>query len=91
MTRRGWGAAARRRRATRLKSAAVGGGLVLVLLVIFWSVVWPYVTGAVLLGGVAAAGWRLWRTDRLVRGRDCLWRQEEALKAATGHSPRWTR
>ncbi|MGW6791284.1 restriction endonuclease [Streptomyces chartreusis] len=83
MTRRGRGAAARRRRAARLKSVAVGGGLVLVLLVVFWSVVWPYVTGAVLLGGVTAAGWWLWRTDRLVRGRDRLWRQEEAVKA--GH------
>ncbi|MFF1639446.1 restriction endonuclease [Streptomyces sp. NPDC058246] len=62
---------------------AVSGGLVLVLLMVFWSVVWPYVTGAVVLGGVAVAGWWLWRTDRLVRGRDRLWRQEEAVKA--GH------
>ncbi|WP_405557086.1 restriction endonuclease [Streptomyces canus] len=83
MTRRGRGAAARRRRATRLKSVAVGGVLVLVLLMVFWSVVWPYVTGAVVIGGVAAAGWWLWRTNRLVRGRDRLWRQEEAVKA--GH------
>ncbi|NKY13682.1 restriction endonuclease [Streptomyces somaliensis DSM 40738] len=81
MTGRGRGTTARRRRAARLKSVAVGSGLVLVLLMVFWSVVWPYVTGAALLGGIAAAGWRLWRTDRLVRGRDRLWRQEEAVKA----------
>ena len=83
MTGRGRSAAARRRRAAWLKSVAVGGGLAMVLLVVFWSVVWPYVTGAVLLGGVAAAAWWLWRTDRLVRGRDRRWRQEEAVKA--GH------
>jgi restriction system protein len=77
------GAAARRRRAARLKSAAVGGGLALVLLVVFWSVVWPYLVGVLILGGVAATGWWLWRTDRLMRGRDRLWRQEEAVKA--GH------
>ncbi|GAA0902872.1 restriction endonuclease [Streptomyces thermoalcalitolerans] len=61
----------------------VGGGLLLVLLVLFWRTVWPYVTGAVLLGCVGTAGWWLWRTDRLLRGRDRLWRQEEAVKA--GH------
>ncbi|MFD9133676.1 restriction endonuclease [Streptomyces bottropensis] len=77
------GAAARRRRAARLKALAVGGGVVLVLLVVFWSAVWPYITGALVLGGVGAAGWWLRRTDRLVRGRDRLWRQEEAVKA--GH------
>ncbi|NNN31014.1 restriction endonuclease [Streptomyces sp. S3(2020)] len=64
-----------------MKSVVVGGGLVLVLLVVFWSVVWPYVTGAVSLGAVAAVGWWLWRTDRLVRARDRLWRQEEVVKA----------
>ncbi|MEU6990622.1 restriction endonuclease [Streptomyces sp. NPDC046465] len=83
MTTRGRGAAAHRRRAARLKSTAVGGGLVLVLLMVFWSAVWPDVTGAVVLGGPAAAGWWLWRTDRLVRGRNRLWRQEEAVKS--GH------
>ncbi|MFF8968599.1 restriction endonuclease [Streptomyces sp. NPDC014995] len=80
---RGRGAAARRRRVARLRAVAVGGGLVLVLLVVFWSVVWPYLTAAMLLGGVAAAGWWLWRTDRFLRGRDRMWRHEEAVKA--GH------
>lgn len=80
---RGRNAAARRRRVARLKAGVVGGSLVLVLLVVFWSAVWPYITGAVLVGGVASVGWWLWRADRLVRGRDRLWRQEEAVKA--GH------
>lgn len=55
----------------------------LVLLLFYWSAVWPYVMGASLIGGVGAAGWWLWRTDRLVRGRDRQWRQEEAVRA--GH------
>lgn len=75
--------AARRRRAARLRSGVVGGGLLLVLLVVFWSTVWPYVTGALLLGGAAAVGWWLWRTDRLARGGDRRWRQEDAVRA--GH------
>ena len=77
------GAAARRRRVARLKAVAAGGGLVLVLVVVFWSTVWPYVTGVLILCGGGAVAWWLWRTDRLVRGRDRLWRQEEAVKA--GH------
>ncbi|MGI5429155.1 restriction endonuclease [Streptomyces sp. CA-179760] len=76
-------AAARRRQAARWKVVAAGGGLVLVLLVVFWSAVWPYITGALVLGSVGATGWWLWHTDRLARGRDRLWRQEEAVKA--GH------
>ncbi|MFF5366064.1 restriction endonuclease [Streptomyces sp. NPDC013187] len=63
--------------------AAAGAGLPLIPLVLFWSTVWPYVTGALVAFGVGAACWWLWRTDRLVRGRDRLWRQEEAVKA--GH------
>lgn len=77
------GAAARRRRAARLKAVVIGGGLVLALLAVFWSAVWPYVTGALIVGCVGAAGWWLWRTDRLVRGRDRLWRHQEAVQA--GH------
>ncbi|MDN3293015.1 restriction endonuclease [Streptomyces ficellus] len=53
----------------------------LIVLVTFWSAVWPYVVGGVLLGGTGAVGWWLWRTDRSVRARDCRWRQDEAVKA----------
>jgi restriction system protein len=53
----------------------------LLLLVVLWSTVWPYATAVLLLGVVGAIAWWLWRTDRLVRGRDRLWRQEEAVKA----------
>ncbi|CAL9308135.1 restriction endonuclease [Streptomyces sp. SudanB52_2052] len=77
------GAAARRRQAARLKVGVAGGGLALVLLAVFWPAVRPYATGALILGGAAAAGWWLWRTDRTARGRDRQWRREEAVKA--GH------
>ena len=83
MTGRGRGAAVRRRRAARWKRAAAGGGLGLALLAVYWSTVWPYVTGVLVLGGAGAVGWWLWRTDRLVRGRDRRWRAEEAVRA--GH------
>ncbi|MEU2428155.1 restriction endonuclease [Streptomyces sp. NPDC007861] len=53
----------------------------LIVLVTFWSAVWPYVVGGVLLGSTGAVGWWLWRTDRSVRARDCRWRQDEAVKA----------
>ncbi|MBB3077620.1 restriction system protein [Streptomyces violarus] len=77
------GAAARRRRAARLKAVVIGGGLLPALLAVFWSAVWPYVTGALIVGCAGAAGWWLWRTDRLVRGRERLWRHQEAVQA--GH------
>ncbi|MGX5188321.1 restriction endonuclease [Streptomyces avermitilis] len=83
VARRGRSSAARKRRAARLKSAVAGGCALLVLLAVSWSAVWPYVTGALVLGGAGVTVWWLWRTDRLVRGRDRRWRQEEAVKA--GH------
>ncbi|MFI6551200.1 restriction endonuclease [Streptomyces prunicolor] len=79
--RRGRGAAARGRRQARLKSAGIGGGVLLVLLAMFWSAVWPYVTAALLLGGIGTMGWRLWRTNRIVHARDHRWRQGEEVKA----------
>ncbi len=79
--RRGRGAAARRRKAARLKRVAVGGGTVTVLLVVFWSVVWPYLIGALLLGGVGMAAWWLWHTDRVARERDRSWRQADRIQA----------
>jgi restriction system protein len=54
---------------------------VLLVLVSAWSRVWPYVVvagGVAVLGGVA---WWLWRTDRLVRGRDRRWREADAVEA----------
>ncbi|WP_327397398.1 hypothetical protein [Streptomyces phaeochromogenes] len=67
--RRGRGSAARRRRQAWLKSAGIGGGVLLVLLAMFWSAVWPYVTAALLLGGIGAIGWWLWpRTGSCVHG-----------------------
>ncbi len=79
--RRGRGAVARKRRVVRLKRASACGAALVVLLVMFWSMVWPYVTGALLLGGVGTAAWWLWRTDRLVRQRDHLWRQADLIDA----------
>ncbi|MFF1297867.1 MULTISPECIES: restriction endonuclease [unclassified Streptomyces] len=59
----------------------IGGGALLALLVAYWSAVWPYLTAVLLLGGIGALGWRLWRTDRMVRARDRRWRQDEEVKA----------
>ncbi|AXK34373.1 restriction endonuclease [Streptomyces armeniacus] len=50
------------------------------VLVLLWSAVWPYVVGTVLAVGVGATGWWLWRTDRMLRGGDRRWRQEEAVR-----------
>ncbi|MEU9166482.1 restriction endonuclease [Streptomyces sp. NPDC048420] len=72
------GKAARGRRARQL---SWGGAAALLLAVVFWASVWPYVLGVVAVGVVAAITWRLWRTDRLLRGGDRLWRQEEAVQA----------
>ena len=79
--RRGRGTTARRRRKARLKSAVIGGGVLLAFLVAYWSAVWPYVTAALLLGGIGTISWWLWRTDRSVRARDHRWRQDEEVRA----------
>lgn len=77
---------ARRRREARRRAAttlAAGGLLGVLLVAVFWSVIWMYVVG---LGTAAALGgltWWLWRTDRVVRGRDRAWRREDAV--AAGH------
>ncbi|WP_206327477.1 hypothetical protein [Streptomyces sp. S3(2020)] len=59
----------------------LGGGGLLIVLMAFWSEVWPYVVGSVVLGGIGAIGWWLLRTDRRVCARDRRWRQDEAVKA----------
>jgi restriction system protein len=71
------GAAARGRRA---RQWWWGGAVALVLVVLFRASVWPYLLGALSAAAVAAIAWRLWHTDRLLRGKDRLWRQEEAVK-----------
>ncbi|MFD5538052.1 restriction endonuclease [Streptomyces sp. NPDC127079] len=53
----------------------------LIVLVVFWPAVLPYVVGGALLGGSGVVSWWLWRTDRMVRARDCRWRQEDAVVA----------
>jgi restriction system protein len=77
------GTAARKRRRQQLKVGAIGGGVIVVLLVVFWAALWPYLVGAFVLGGAAAGGWWLWRTDRLIKRGDRRWRHDEAVKA--GH------
>lgn len=77
------GTAARKRRRRRLGTGAVSGGLAVALLVASWAVVRPYLVGTLVLGGAAAGGWWLWRTDRSLRRGDRRWRHDEAVRA--GH------
>ncbi|MDF2272563.1 restriction endonuclease [Streptomyces coacervatus] len=74
----------RRRRTARQDALArrAGAGLVGVLvLVVFWSAIWMYVVGVVVAAAVGGLGWWLWRTDRILRGRDRAWRQQDAVAA----------
>jgi restriction system protein len=74
-----------RRSAARKRGSVIlgGGALLLLVMVAFWSAIWPYLLGAGVLGGLGTGSWWLWRTDRLVRGRDRQWRQQDAIQA--GH------
>ncbi|UQT60475.1 restriction endonuclease [Streptomyces durmitorensis] len=81
--RRGRRTAASRRREARRRTGAVGGAALLLLVVVFWSAIWPYAAGVLILGGLGFVGWWLWRTDRMARGRDRAWRREDAVRA--GH------
>ncbi|MFG2501166.1 restriction endonuclease [Streptomyces sp. NPDC048441] len=49
----------------------------------FWSAIWPYAAGVLIIGGLGSVGWWLWRTDRMARGRDLAWRRADAVRA--GH------
>lgn len=80
--RRRRGSVARKRR-QQLRIGAVGGGVIVVLLMAFWSVIWPYLVGSLVLGGAVGGGWWLRRTDRFIKGGDRQWRHGEAVKA--GH------
>ncbi|MFF4805302.1 restriction endonuclease [Streptomyces sp. NPDC001351] len=76
----------RRRRAARRDalSRRAGAGLAGVLvLAVFWSAIWMYVVGVVVAAALGGLGWWLWRTDRILRGRDRAWRQQDAV--AAGH------
>ncbi|MGI5458681.1 restriction endonuclease [Streptomyces sp. CA-249302] len=74
---------ARRRRKARGRAVPSGGGLLLGLLVlaVFWSRIWVYVVVLAAVAAVGGLGWWLWRTDRLVRGRDREWRRQDAVAA----------
>ncbi|MEU9379742.1 restriction endonuclease [Streptomyces sp. NPDC048279] len=72
--------ARRRWRGPGAKPILLGGGGLLIVLMAFWPQAWPYVVGSVVVGGVGAVGWWLWRTDRRVRARDRRWRQDEVVK-----------
>ncbi|MET7479744.1 restriction endonuclease [Streptomyces sp. NPDC005648] len=79
----------RRRRARGRKarrdalSRRAGAGLAVVLvLALFWSAVWPYVIGIAVAATLGGLGWWMWRTDRIVRGRDREWRRQDATAAA---------
>ncbi|MFC8074387.1 restriction endonuclease [Streptomyces sp. NPDC057307] len=73
--------AARRRYEARRNGLLGAGGVGLLVLVTFWSDIWPYVVGAAVLGGAGGVAWWLRRTDRLVRGRDRRWREQDAIRA----------
>jgi restriction system protein len=55
----------------------------LLALATLWSSVWPYLLAAVLLGGLSAGGWWLWRTGQAHRRADLRWRRQDAVQA--GH------
>ncbi|MFF8284160.1 restriction endonuclease [Streptomyces albus] len=79
--RRGRGAAARRRKAARRRSAAVALVATAVLLTALLPEARPYVLAAALLAAVGAAGWWLWRKDRLTRDQDRRWREADRISA----------
>lgn len=78
MARRRRGTAARRR---RVRQWGWGGAVALLLVVVFRAGVWPYLLGAAVLGVAAAITWRLWRTDRTLRGGERHRLHEEAVRA----------
>ncbi|MFF7168387.1 restriction endonuclease [Streptomyces pseudovenezuelae] len=55
--------------------------MALLLLVVFWTRVWPYLLGFLLVGAAGTIGWWLWRADRLLRAGDRRRREEDALRA----------
>jgi restriction system protein len=77
--------AARRRRrrrtvASRQSEVRALGTALLLLVVVFWSAIWPYAAGVLIVGSLGSVAWWLWRTDRMARGRDRDWRREDAVR-----------
>ncbi len=59
------------------------GSLLLLAIVMFWSVIWPYLVGAVVAGAFGGGTWWLWRTGKVARSQDKEWRRQNAIQA--GH------
>jgi restriction system protein len=72
--------AARRRYETRRNTVLAGCAVLALLLANSWSAAWPYVAGTAGFGLVGGALWWLWRTDRLLRGGDRRWREQDAVR-----------
>ncbi|MEE4420501.1 restriction endonuclease [Streptomyces bugieae] len=70
----------RRRRTARYKAAA-SVLAALVLLALLRPAIWPYIGAALAAAGVGWMVWRLWRTDKLLRSGDAVWRQQEQIAA----------
>lgn len=73
----------RQARSAARRQVLAGGASLLVLLVVFRSAIWPYALVTAALGGLGTGAWWLRRTDRVLRGRDRRWREEDAIRA--GH------
>lgn len=66
------------------RNVVLAGCAVLALLVAnSWSDAWPYVAGIAGFGVAAGALWWLWRKNRLLRGGDRRWREQDAIRV--GH------
>jgi restriction system protein len=72
---------ARKRRNARRNATLSAGALLLIVVAASWSSVWPYLLTASLLGALGTVAWWLWHTDRLHRGTDRRWREEDAIRA----------
>lgn len=72
--------AARRRYEFRRNTVLAGCAVLVLLVANSWAEAWPYVAGVAGFGVVGGALWWLWRTDRLLRGGDRRWREQDAIR-----------